>query len=156
MRIQRNEAAWVDIRFESKTQSTRIYRDWATEFNVQNMGDILTEALVRKAVDVSLDIFIIRSHADLEFLVSRWSTKMHTFITSWEEFTPTLEDILVMFHLPVLVDEGPMGLVMSKREKEKVRLLSAALKFQINSSIPPRLDTISFSTFLCRFVSCQW
>lgn len=31
IRIQRNEVDWVEIRFESTTQSTRIYKEWATE-----------------------------------------------------------------------------------------------------------------------------
>lgn len=67
MRIQRNvEAAWADIRFETKIQSTQIYKDWATEvLGVRNISDILSDASVRRAVDVSLDICITRTHADL-------------------------------------------------------------------------------------------
>lgn len=29
MRIQRNEAAWIEIWFESTTQGLKSYRDWA-------------------------------------------------------------------------------------------------------------------------------
>lgn len=44
MRVQRNEVAWSGIRFESKTQSTKTYRDWMTEaLNVPAMADILAE-----------------------------------------------------------------------------------------------------------------
>lgn len=85
MRIQRTEVAWANIRFESKVQSTRIYNEWAAEvLSVSNVSDILSDTSVGKAVDASLDISITRSHADLEFLISRWSTEEHTSITSWE------------------------------------------------------------------------
>lgn len=59
--------------------------------------EILTEEMVRKALDASMEMSIIRSHPDLEFLVSHWSTETHTLITSWGEFTPTLEDVSLMF-----------------------------------------------------------
>lgn len=58
--------------------------------SVQNIADILLDASVGKAVDVSLDMSITRSHADFEFLIFRWGTDTHTFVTSWGEFTPTL------------------------------------------------------------------
>lgn len=82
--VQRNEAAWANIRFESKTQNTRIYKVWATKvLSAQSTTDILLKPSIRKPVDVSLDISVIRSHANLEFLVSPWSTEMHTFVTFW-------------------------------------------------------------------------
>lgn len=70
MRIQRNKGVWVNINFELKTQSTKIYKEWATEvLSVQNIADILLEESMRRAVDVSLDMFITRSYADLEVLI---------------------------------------------------------------------------------------
>lgn len=107
MRIQRNDATSTDIWFESKIQSTMIYKEWAIEvFSVQNIADILSDASVTKAVDVSLDISIIRSHVDLELLISRWRIKTPTFITTWREFSPTLEDVSVMSRLSVLAARG--------------------------------------------------
>lgn len=123
MGIQKNKAAWADIRFESKTQSTRIYNEWATEvLSVQDTVDILTLASLRKAVEVSLDSFVMRSHVDIVFLVSWWSRKTYTFLTSWGEFKSTLEEVLVMFRLPALAYKGETGLVLLGGEKEKVRL----------------------------------
>lgn len=69
-----------------------------------------------------------RSHTDLELLVSYWSVEMHTFFTSWKEFIPILKDVLVMFCLSLIADEGAMGLVLSKEEAERLQLLKAALK----------------------------
>lgn len=41
---------------------------------------------------------------DLEFLMSRWSTKMQTFVTAWGEFALTLEDVVALTSLPVFGD----------------------------------------------------
>lgn len=61
MRIQRNEVAWTDIRFES-------IQILASEvLSVPAMVKILAEAMVRKALDVSKSTFIIMSHKDLKF-----------------------------------------------------------------------------------------
>lgn len=69
MRIQRNEAAWANIRFESKIQTTKIYKEWAIEvLSLHNIADLLSDASVRNAVYVSLNMSITRSHADLELL----------------------------------------------------------------------------------------
>lgn len=51
-----------------------------------------------------MSISMVRSHVDLEFLISLWSMETHTFVVSWGEFTPTLEDVVVLFHLPLFVD----------------------------------------------------
>lgn len=69
--------------------------------------------MVRKVLDISKPVSIIRSQADLELLVSWWSIETHTFITSWDEFTPTLKDVQVMFRLPVFTVKGVTCLVLS-------------------------------------------
>lgn len=58
------------------------------------------EVVVRKALNISMSMSVIRNHADLELLFSIWNTKTYTFVTSWGEFTPSLEEVSVMFHLP--------------------------------------------------------
>lgn len=50
---------------------------------------------------------------------------MHTFVNSWEEFTATLEDVSMMFLLPIFADEGATGLVLSEEEGRKLQLLNA-------------------------------
>lgn len=45
---------------------------------------------------------------------------MHAFITSWGEFHPTLEHVLVMFSLPVFLDEGATGWVLTAKKEKKV------------------------------------
>lgn len=58
----------------------------------------------------------------------------HTFVNSCREFTPTLENVLVMLRLPIIADEGAMDLVLSKEEERKAQLLNAAFRVS-NKSI---------------------
>lgn len=83
--------------------------------------------MIRKALDISLSMSRARSHMDLELLVSRWSVKTHMFVTSCREFTPTWEDVSVMFRLPLFADEGATGLILSEEEKRRWQLLNVAL-----------------------------
>lgn len=69
---------------------------------------ILVELGIRKALDISLSMSVTRSHADLELLVSHWST--HTSVSSWGEFTWTMYDVQVMFHLLLFADNGARGI----------------------------------------------
>lgn len=53
-----------------KNQSSNTDRDWAMEvLNVPAMADTLAEAVVRKALDISMSMSVIRSSTKLEFLV---------------------------------------------------------------------------------------
>ncbi|KAJ1396088.1 CHD3-type chromatin-remodeling factor PICKLE [Sesbania bispinosa] len=45
-----------------------------------------------------------RRSEHLTMLVQRWSCKTHTFLTSWEDFSPTLEDVVVLLKLPMFGD----------------------------------------------------
>lgn len=83
------------------------------------MAKTLAKTMVRKVLDVSTSMFIIRSHGDLELLVSRRSIETHTFITSWCKFTTNLEDVTVLFRLPLVADEGATGLVLTDEEGKK-------------------------------------
>lgn len=45
-----------------------------------------------------------RSSEDFEFLMLRWSIETHTFVASWGEFGPTLEDVVALTLLPLFGD----------------------------------------------------
>lgn len=117
MRIQKIKAAWMELRFESKAQSTEAYRKWVKEvLSVPDVENTLVEASVRKAFDISMSIYVNRRHADLELLISLWSLETHTLVTSWGEFTPTSEDVLVIFLLKIVVYNGVTSIVLSMEE----------------------------------------
>lgn len=56
---------------------------------------------VYKALDCSRIHSTTRVYEDLKFLVSGWSVKAHTSITTWWEFEPTVKDFLNLAALPV-------------------------------------------------------
>lgn len=77
-RAQRNEA---DLRFESKSQSIDTYWNWVMEvLTMPGITDTLTEASVRKVLDISTSMSTMRSYTDLELLISRWSVETHPFL----------------------------------------------------------------------------
>lgn len=53
----------------------------------------MTTVGVKKALNCSRLLSIIRKHSDLEFLISSWSVESHTFDAAWGERGPTLEDM---------------------------------------------------------------
>lgn len=61
----------------------------------------------KEGSDISLSTSVTRSHADLELLVSDWNVENH-FVG---EFTPTLGDVSVMFHLSLFAEEGMLQLL---------------------------------------------
>lgn len=66
MWIQKNEAAWMDLRFKSNCQSTWTCRKWVMEvLRVPGVADTSVEADVGKAMDISISFSVVRSHVDL-------------------------------------------------------------------------------------------
>lgn len=122
------------IRSGSKTQSIKVQRLGLKGVERSCNG----EDSGRGHGEESLGCFYIhvhnRSHVNLELLVSRWSTETHTLVTSWGEFTPTLENVSVMFPLSMFADEGTTSLVLSTKEEKKVQLLSFALRISNKST----------------------
>lgn len=79
--------------------------------------DILARPVVREALDVSMYMFIIMSHTDLEFLPLEHGATY--FCYHLGEFTLTVEDVSVMFCLSVFAYEGATNLVSSVKEKRR-------------------------------------
>lgn len=52
-------------------KAPKFTRNGLSRSSVYDIAELLSDALVRKAVDVSLDVFVTISHADLEYLISR-------------------------------------------------------------------------------------
>ncbi|OMO86822.1 hypothetical protein CCACVL1_09440 [Corchorus capsularis] len=56
-------------------------------------------------------------------ILARWSTSTHTMITSWGEFTFTLEDVSVLLRLPMLGDCDPYNIELTNDDKRLRELL---------------------------------
>ncbi|CAL9001115.1 unnamed protein product [Prunus brigantina] len=56
-------------------------------------------------------------------VVRRSSTETHTFICSWGEFTPTLEDVANIFHLPLCGSQDPFHIALTLEDKLRLETL---------------------------------
>lgn len=71
-----------------------------------------------------------RQHHDLELVVSQWSSETHTFIVTWGEFPPTLEEVSRLTLLPVLGETNSIGIVLEEVDQVKVKYLTTAMMLQ--------------------------
>lgn len=73
---------------------------------------------VKKALNLSMSLSIIRRNFDLKFIVSRWGVENHTFIAiaAWGEFGPTREDLVVLAMLPIYGQKNAKGVSLSEND----------------------------------------
>ncbi|XP_059670028.1 uncharacterized protein LOC132315694 [Cornus florida] len=94
--------------------------------------------------------------ASLDVLLSRWSCETHTFVAAWGEFAPSLEDVYVLFRLPVLGSADSDLSVVSEEEREIVDALrSAATEAAQRGSSSVHLDSPPPCSSKCPTYS-QW
>ncbi|KAJ1406807.1 Aminotransferase-like, plant mobile domain [Sesbania bispinosa] len=65
---------------------------------------VLSQVGIADAIWISPSLSVQRRSEDLTVLIECWSCKTHTFLTSWGEFSPTLEDVAVLLKLPITLD----------------------------------------------------
>lgn len=82
---------------------------------------------ILKAIICATSIAIERNPVDLEFLMPQWSTKTHTFLTSWGEFSPSTEDVAMLILLPLFGEAHAIGVALSEEDQKKVELLNKSL-----------------------------
>lgn len=82
---------------------------------------------IRKALTQARTISIDRSQVNSEFLVSRWSTEIHTFAASCGEFGPSLEDLAVLISLQLFGDAHAIGVILSADDQKRSEFLNKAL-----------------------------
>lgn len=131
MRVEKGEFCLSDVDFEAKSQTSPSFAQWAIALMAKKKYvDNIVSAGIGKAMNLSKNLFINRSPMDLEFFISRWSIESHTFVTSWGEFCPTLEDVVVLTGLPLfgeaktITTPGSFGAVLSEEDEVKLILLN--------------------------------
>ncbi|KAJ1408171.1 Aminotransferase-like, plant mobile domain [Sesbania bispinosa] len=78
------------------------------------------------AIKASPFLGVHKRSDELTTLVQRWSSKTHTFFTSWGEFSPTLEDVAILLKLPLFGDFDLSSAVLERRFAEMSKVLKAA------------------------------
>lgn len=105
MMVDKEEMPFCAVWFVSKTQQHQKFDAWAKLILAQpGMPKKFQNLGIMRAITQARKESVERNSEDLEFLVSRWSTKMHTFVVTWGEFVPTLEDVVALTSLPMFGD----------------------------------------------------
>lgn len=83
------------VRFKSKMRRHQDFRRWVEHILGQaDMGKFLEEVGVLRPIQYALLIDVDMSPVDLAFLISRWSSYTHTFVTASGEFCPLFEVVV--------------------------------------------------------------
>lgn len=82
-----------------------------------NMGKFLEYVGVLRPLQYAVQMDVDRSPLDLAFLISRWSSYSHTFVTTWGEFCPSLEDVFMLMGLPTFGDYHTVDALDNKGER---------------------------------------
>ncbi|CAL9018637.1 unnamed protein product, partial [Prunus brigantina] len=78
---------------------------------------------------------ILRRAQMLRHVVRRWSAATHTFVCSWGEFTPTLEDVANISRLPICGDRSPFGIALTPEETDNLAVLRRGAPTSPNTSL---------------------
>ncbi|MED6132603.1 hypothetical protein PIB30_020613 [Stylosanthes scabra] len=101
-RLQRRKFPWTSWKSEAPTQVNKVWNKLVFTTLFEEGGDFLSrleEAGVAKAIRTSASNS--RYRHDMSLLWQRWCSQTYTFVTSWGEFSPTLEDVAMLLQLPV-------------------------------------------------------
>ncbi|PQM33573.1 uncharacterized protein Pyn_21502 [Prunus yedoensis var. nudiflora] len=133
--------------------------------NILGRAQVLDAIFLSKLWDIHIEAKMLRH------VVRRWSTATHTFVCSWGEFTPTLEDVANISRLPICGNRSPFDIALTPEEIDKLAVLrrgaptspSTSLRFSnwiqyfgdANRQVPCRLAAF-IALWLGRFVLCDF
>ncbi|PQM35336.1 uncharacterized protein Pyn_23655 [Prunus yedoensis var. nudiflora] len=133
--------------------------------NILRSTQVLDAIFLSKLWDIHIEAKMLRH------VVWRWSAATHTFVCSWGEFTPTLEDVENISRLPVCGHRSPFDIALTPEEIDKLAVLrrgaptspSTLLRFSnwiqyfgdANRQGPCRLAAF-IALWLGRFILCDF
>ncbi|MDV3201123.1 MAG: hypothetical protein Q8877_02885 [Sweet potato little leaf phytoplasma] len=96
----------MELRFHVRVTTIDGWQEWIDHVfkNDAPFVAILKQVGVAEAIRASPHLGVNRRVEDLHILVQRWCSATHNFLTSWGEFTPTLEDVIILLKLPSFGD----------------------------------------------------
>lgn len=107
----------VLIHFKFLCGEATSWVDWVdTELSFVNQCATLIKAKVLDAVFMNKKQVV---HLEPEFLhhvVKIWSIETHTRVYAWGQFTPTMEDVANIMHLPILGNVDPFFYVINSAD----------------------------------------
>ncbi|CAL9011853.1 unnamed protein product [Prunus brigantina] len=170
--IERGLFPAVPLFFQYPCGTSKGWSEWVDrELRDPSTCDILSRARVLDAIFISKACEIHIEAKMLRHVVRRWSTETHTFICSWGEFAPTLEDVANIFRLPLCGSQDPFHIALTTEDKLKLETLrkgaptspSTSLRFSnwvqffgdVNRNESCRLAAF-ISLWLGRFIFCDF
>ncbi|CAL8169050.1 unnamed protein product [Prunus armeniaca] len=122
--IERGLFPTVPLFFQYPCSTSKDWWEWVDhELRNPSTCDILSRAGVLDAIFISKACDIHIEAKMLRHVVRQWSIETHTFICSWGEFTPTLEDVANIFHLPLCGSQDPFRIVLTPEDELKLTAL---------------------------------
>ncbi|QHN82026.1 uncharacterized protein DS421_20g692090 [Arachis hypogaea] len=106
-RLKRQEFPWTSFKSEAATHVNKVWQKWVFTVLFEKDGDF-----VRRLK--SLVLLRLSTH------LQRWCSQIHTFLTSWGEFSPTLEDVVILLQLPVF---GSVDLTLLRLDSDMLKLV---------------------------------
>ncbi|KAL4315632.1 hypothetical protein AHAS_Ahas15G0204500 [Arachis hypogaea] len=128
---QRQEFPWTSFKSEVATHVNKVWQKWVFTVLFKEGGNFVRRlelAGVAEAIHTSAGLGVQRNGYDMSLLWQRWCFQTHTFLTSWGEFSPTLEDVVVLLQLPVF---GSVDLTLLRPDSD---LLKLARRLQMSLS----------------------
>ncbi|GAV61495.1 PMD domain-containing protein [Cephalotus follicularis] len=63
---------------------------------------------------------MFRDKESLHILIIKWCSHTHTFVATWGPFIVMLEDVMALYHLPLLSKASPSHFKVRESEQEKI------------------------------------
>lgn len=111
-----------------KSQTITPFTNWVTKFLWDSViSKKKKKAGIWKALNIAKTVSIQWKHDDLEFFISSWSIDNHTFATTWEEFGPTLEDVVAFTCLPMFWEKtNAIRIILDETGEKKLEAVTIA------------------------------
>ncbi|PQM42280.1 uncharacterized protein Pyn_18592 [Prunus yedoensis var. nudiflora] len=97
--------------------------------NILRSTQVLDAIFLSKLWDIHIEAKMLRH------VVWRWSAATHTFVCSWGEFTPTLEDVANISRLPVCGHRSPFDIALTPEEIDKLAVLRRGAPTSLSNSL---------------------
>lgn len=105
--------------WQAKEEKASGWEEWFKRINsIPEYAAKLNRAGVKRSINITTAMDVKRDKAALAVLLARRNTCTHTFIVSWGEFTPTLEDVMELLQLLVFGDSDLAQFTLNSEEQK--------------------------------------
>ena len=130
--IQKGDIQAVPINFDFLCAASKDWSHWVDrEIFDSDFWDSLVDVGIHWSILISRSCNMFRDTESLRELLRRWCPSTHTFLFSWGELTPTLEDLANHWMLPILGEHSFSNIKLSAEEEE----IAAALRKQSSTRL---------------------